>query len=228
MYQTPYGHRTVYTAGVGGIPNPFDKVKKAYKGSTWEPRVPSVISAEWYLDPSNPMGAVDTLVHVLSWIAILVFDHVLFAKADKWDDIVAPATVAADPYSKTYAMAALICSYISLGVILALLAVHRCVSKILRQTDSVFLGIITAGVRSSLFFTMVITLFTTGATVDRGEDWKNFTIVAIILKFYVAHIIAHNISKTGSNADQSAVIVNSVAGVEVPDAATLKKEVSGL
>ena len=66
---------------------------------------------------------------------------------------------------------------------------------------------------------VVVSAALLGASVDRGEDWKNFTIVAIILKFYVSHIFDHNIKKTGSDADQSTNISNLQAGVSLPGTA---------
>ena len=45
---------------------------------------------------------------------------------------------------------------------------------------------ITSATRASMVFTLIITLFTVGVTVDRGEEWRNFTIIAIIVKLYLS------------------------------------------
>lgn len=202
-----YQHRTVYTAGQEQRAKIAGTVKK------WVPPVPTTVSSDWYSDPSNPMGAFDAFLHVAAWIVAIVFDHLLFDKADGWSKIVPPATAPADAYTKPYAMAALVCSWIAFGTIVGMLIIHRFMTPIYRQVDSAVLAIITAGVRASMVFTLIITLFTVGVTADRGEDWRNFSIIAIIVKLYINHVLDHNNRKTGSQVGESANITNRAADV---------------
>jgi len=184
-------HRTVYTAGGAGEGLKGKLKENNTQETAKKGLVPAIVSVEWYNKPDNYfMGAFDTLMHVAAWILIIILDHILFDKADGWSKIVPPATVAVDAHTSPYAMAALICSWIAFGTILTVTTLHLIVYMSTKGIEfvppSMMIATITSATRASMVFTLVITLFTVGVTVDRGEEWRNFTIIAIIVKLYLS------------------------------------------
>ena len=134
------------------------------------------------------MAALDALFHVTAWILAIVLDHLLFSKADGWSKIVPPATAAVDSHTMPYAMAALICSWIGFGTLLAIVAF-----KFFKfDPMSMSVAIVFSAARASMVFTLVITLFTVGVTVERGDEWRNNTIIAIIFKLFIVAKLQKN------------------------------------
>jgi hypothetical protein len=180
-------------------------------GGKGKKSLPPTVDADGFYAPDDSNWAMEmagVFVHVSCWIIAIVFDHLLFQKASDWAKTTLAAdgttvVAAVDTVTETYALAALITGWLGFGAILVTILMHRMSEKgFQQQADSVILGMITAGVRSSFIFTLICALFTVGVSTDRGEDWRTWTIVALVMKVYLNNILSHNISKTGSITSQ--------------------------
>lgn len=169
-----------------------------------KPIWPPTVSAEAFKNKRDMWGTADALIHICIWIMALIFDHLLLGKAGEWSKTTTAAdgsvVAAIDTVTETYALAALITAWIAFAVIAGTILRHWMAGDqgFTGQANAVILGMITSGVRSSLIFTMICALFTVGVNpaTDRGVDWRNWTIFALVLKIYLNNILSHNISKT--------------------------------
>lgn len=140
------------------------------------------------------------MLPMMSALIFLSMDIALFEKADGWSN----ATPSVDGNSKPYAMTALILSSITVGFlyIAPMLHMHANMMRwmmsfytrekvhVMKDAEDgmvVFFGYFGPGcvacVKSSLLFTLIITVFNVGVTNPNvPESWRDFTIVAIVFK----------------------------------------------
>lgn len=193
-------HQQVYTAGVRHDATGAKALKTIVQSG--KSIFPPTVSAEAFKNPTDAWANLDAIIHICVWIVAIVFDHLLLAKAGDWAKSTTAAdgtvTPAVDTVTETYALAALITGWVAFGVIFLTIIRHRMAGDqgFTGQANAVILGVITSGVRSSMIFTLICALFTVGATTDRGSDWRNWTILALVMKVYINNILSHNISKT--------------------------------
>jgi hypothetical protein len=163
--------------------------------------IPPSFDSDVYYGGVAPRERVFSVVlHLACWVTGIVFDHLLFDKSQGWAKSTltnGTVTVALDKFSEPYALAALVTNWFAFFVVFMSAVVFAIAQRGKQPTanltlDGVFMSMITAGIRCSFFFTLICALFTVGVQVDRGDDWRNWTIISLSMKLYLTSMATHN------------------------------------
>jgi hypothetical protein len=186
-------YKTARTAGAKVFTDP-DHYKADEVG--WAPYFVSALASDGKLmSVPNSMnyGAsiVDVVMHLAIWVIALVFEVMVWQKADDLK-----SATPSDTRTFPFALASLVCFIVSISIIVLSTLLHMFTeSKITPGNYFPFLtAIVEGGLMSSLIFTLICVLYT--VKIDSASDeWRDQTIVLLIMKAMAMSFINANVRR---------------------------------
>jgi hypothetical protein len=160
----------------------------------WAPYFVSALASDQKLIGVNYMnwvaGALDVFIHVAIWVVAMIFEILVWYKADDLQSAAAP-----DTRTFAFATASLVCFIVPCGIVLLSFFVHMLGSKIAPGNFFPFLtAMIEGGLSSSILFTLICVLYTVGITAA-SDDWRNQTITLLTFKILASSFINANVRR---------------------------------
>ena len=148
----------------------------------------------------SPSSWADLVMHVVFWGFAFAMEVIVFTDVDKMAHP-SDSSVTANKVPFVYAAASLSLMTISTAFLLLIIMFHTCCNRAIKnQVDSYIITIIVAGVKCSLVFLLLITLFATSFTTATDE-WRMRTILSIIAKVFLIQQLTNNLRQIGSAND---------------------------
>jgi hypothetical protein len=150
----------------------------------------STYNSELEGQPISMSSIFDIVVHVALWVFAYVMEIIIFVDADKMAHNPAPNGTA-NPVALPYAAASLSLMTVSLAALFLVLLYHACFAAIRGNLDAYLITFITAGVKVSFLFVVLIATFAT-SFAEATDEWRVRTILSMISKAYlITHLSAN-------------------------------------
>ena len=164
-------------------------------------RLPDVVTATFNDERSGVEGVIDVLFHVALWVTVIVFEFMVFLKADGWNKTPKDDTVSIEDMQDThtfpYAAAALVCTLVSSGMIGVLILGHWSkFAEMKGPTDPMFVAIIKGALQSSLLFTFIGLCFWGSVAKSGDKDFTSWCIFLLIGKLTLCALISQNVMRS--------------------------------
>lgn len=178
---------------------PYEKEKRWF----------ALFSVSGYHDPQAMSSKLDMLIHLALWIVVMVFEIMMFVKADDWHKLVQassangtgvfdpsepPAAANAVPFP--YALASLVLLSTSMGTMILLTILVSWFIDINsgHSVDTYLVTLINGTLKLSMLFTLIVVIFATDMATSTDE-WRGRTIVLITFKSLLMTQLSNNIQK---------------------------------
>lgn len=214
MQPSKYDRRSRDTEAILGFDGPGSKSGWMGKGDYDGPPFPAIVAMAMWEEHAmakdkkdikySPSSTLDAVMHVAFWAFAFVMEVLIFVDVDKMAYPSDPL-VTANKVPFVYAAASLSLMTISTFFLLLIIVIHSCFNRAIKhQLDSYLITIITAGVKCSLIFAVMITLFAT-SFATASDEWRMRTMLSIIAKVFLIQQLTNNLRQIGSAADASKI-----------------------